>query len=76
MRLGRLMALAATAILAGFVFQSVSDASQSTQGIGPASEFQDAREFATHNKGKKKKRKRSFGGGGSFTSDPAPTLER
>ena len=75
-RLGRLMVLAATATLAGFLFQSVSDAGQSGRGVGPASEIQDAREFATHDKGKKKKKKGNFTGGGSFTSDPAPTLER
>ena len=75
--LGRLMALAATATLAGLIFQSVSDAGQSGRGVGPAPEIQDAREFATHNKGKKKKKTRgNFGGGGSFTSDPGPTLER
>ena len=75
-RLGRLMALAATATLAGFVFQSVSDAGQAAGDTGPAFEMQHDREFATHNKGKKKKKRGSFGGGGSFTSDPGPALER
>ena len=75
-RLGRLMVLAATATLAGFLFQSVSDAGQSGRGLGPVSEIQDAREVATHDKGDKKKKKRGFGSGGSFTSDPGPDLER
>ena len=75
-RFGRLMAVAATATLAGLAFQSVGDAGQSGRNAAPTAQIEDGREFATHTKGKKKKKKRDFLGGGSFTSDPHPSLER